>query len=319
MEQSPEWDIVVVGGAYTDYVVRGPELPTIGETVRGKEFLILPGGKGANQAVAAARLGARRIAFVACVGSDDRGNEIIRQFQVEHVDTRYIVRDQSLPTGISLIQANEQGRKQMMVALGASQALTVDDVKRASAAITSTSILLTQLEIPLEAAMAAMRLAHEAGATVIFDPAPAAKIPDELFRLVDVIKPDAKEAEAITGIHVTDRDTAREAAHALMQRGVKAVVVQAGSQGDLAVWNGGERWLPRIPVKAVDATGAGDTLAGALAVAFVEGRSLNEAGPFASAAAALTTTKLGARPALPYRQQVEELLSRIAGSDKQDR
>jgi ribokinase len=317
MVQSPEWDIVVVGGAYTDYVVRGPALPAPGETVRGKDFLILPGGKGANQAVAAARLGPHRIAFLGRVGNDDRGNEIIQQFQVEHVDTRYMVRDSSLPTGISLIQANEQGRKQMMVALSASQALTVDDVKRASAAITSTRILLTQLEVPPETALAAIRLARESGAKVIFDPAPAASVPGEFFPLIDVIKPDAKEAATLTGIHVTDRDTARAAAHTLMQRGALAVVVQAGSQGDLAVWNGSERWLPRIPVKAVDATGAGDTLAGALAVALVEGRSLDEAGPFASAAAALATTKLGARPALPYRQQVEELLSRLKGKQDQ--
>jgi ribokinase len=319
MEQSPEWDIVVVGGAYTDYVVRGQKLPAVGETVDGKEFLILPGGKGANQAVASARLGEHRIAFVGRVGNDDRGNKIRHQFELEHVDVRYLVRDSSLPTGISLIQANEQGRKQMMVALSASHALTVDDVNRASAAITSTRILLTQLEIPVEVAMASMRLARESGAKVIFDPAPVANIPDELFPLMDVIKPDAKEAEAITGVHVTDRDTAREAAHVLMQRGVKAVVVQAGNEGDLAVWNEGERWLPHIPVKAVDATGAGDTLAAALAVAFVEGRTLDEAGPFASSAAALTTTKLGACPALPYRRQVEELLSHIKDSHKQER
>src|SRR5437660_7247876 len=152
MRQLPAWDIVVVGGAYTDYVVRGPELPTPGETVRAQDFLILPGGKGANQAVAAVRLGAPRIAFVGRVGDDERGNEIIHQFQVERVDTGYIVRDHSLPTGISLIQANEQGRKQMMVALGASQMLTIEDVHRASAAIASTSMLLTQLEVPVEVA-----------------------------------------------------------------------------------------------------------------------------------------------------------------------
>src|SRR5438045_8278419 len=155
--------MVVVGGAYTDYVVRGLELPKPGETVRAKDFLILPGGKGANQAVAAARLGKLRIAFVGRVGDDDRGNEIIRQFEVKHVDIRYIIRDPHLQTGISLIQADAQGRKQMMVALGASQLLTVDDVKRASAAINSTKLLLTQLEIPLEVAIAAIRLAHEAG------------------------------------------------------------------------------------------------------------------------------------------------------------
>ena len=311
MVQSPEWDIVVVEGAYTDYVVRGPELPAQGETVRGKELLILPGGKGANQAVAAARLGARHVAFVGRVGNDDRGQEIIHQFQVEHVDTRYVLPSHSLPTGISLIQVNEQGHKQMMVALGASQALTLEDIHRASAALTSTRILLTQLEVPVETARAALRLARESGATIIFDPAPAASLPGDLFPLLDVIKPDAKEAETLTGIPVTDRDTARAAPHALMRRGARSVVVQAGSQGDLAVWNGGERWLPRIPLKAVDSTGAGDTLAAALAVAFVEGRSLDEAGPFSSAAAALKTTKSGARSGLPYRQQVEDLLSRL--------
>ena len=314
MAQTATWDIIVVGGAYTDYVVRGEKLPTIGETVVGQKFLIVPGGKGANQAVAAARLGATRVAFMGRVGSDARGDEIVRQFQAEHVDTHYITRDQSIPTGISLIQANEQGRKQMMVALGASHALTVDDVYRASDAITSTKILLTQLEVPLDATRAAIRLAHQSGAKIIFDPAPVSNVPGELFPMVDVIKPDTKEAEVLTGLHVTDRDSARPAAHHLMKQGVKAVAVQAGSQGDLLVWQGGERWLPRIPVKAVDATGAGDTFAAALAVALAEGRSLEEAGPFASAAAALKTTKLGARPALPGRQEVEALLSRIRDS-----
>ncbi len=311
MAQATAWDIVVVGGAYTDYVVRGEKLPTPGETVVGKEFLIVPGGKGANQAVAAARLGAARMAFVGRVGSDARGDEIVRQFQAEHVDTRYITRDQSISTGISLIQANDQGRKQMMVALGASQALSVDEVSRASDAITSAKILLTQLEVPPGVTLAAIRLAHQSGVKIIFDPAPVTSIPAELFPMVDVIKPDTKEAEALTGLHVTDRGSARQAAQQLMKQGVKAVAVQAGSQGDLLVWQGGERWLPRIPVKAVDATGAGDTFAAALAVALAEGRSLEEAGPFASVAAALTTTKVGARPALPYRHEVEALLARI--------
>lgn len=225
MVQSPAWDIVVVGGAYTDYVVRGPELPTPGETVRGKEFLILPGGKGANTAVAAARLGSHRIAFVGRGGNDERGQEIIQQFHVEHVDTRYMVSDNSLPTGISLIQDNEQGHKQMMVALGASQALSIEDVRRASTALTSTRVLLTQLETPLETVRAAIDLARESGATIIFDPAPAASLPGDFFPLLDVMKPDAKEAETLTGIHVVDRDSVRAAAQVLMQRGTRAVVV----------------------------------------------------------------------------------------------
>jgi len=313
MRQTPVWDIVVVGGAYTDYVIRGPELPKRGETVLGQESLIVPGSKGSNQAVAAARLGAHRVALIARVGSDARGDEIIAQLQAEHVDSRYVVRDQAVPTGMSLIQVNERGRKQMMVSLGASRRLTVEDIQRASEAISSTRVFLTQLEIPLEVSLEAIRLAHKAGAWVVFDPAPAPQtaLPDELFAMVDMIKPDTREAEALTGMHVTDRDSARQAAHQLMQRGVKVVVIQAGDRGDLLVWREGECWLPRIPVKAVDATGAGDSLAAALAVALVEGRSLEEAGPFASATAALTTTKLGARPALPRRAEVMDLLSRI--------
>ena len=145
MHRTTEWDIVVVGGAYTDYVVHGKELPAQGETTLGQEFLIVPGSKGSNQAVAAARLGANRVALVARIGSDARGDEIVRQLQEEHVDTRYIVRDQAASTGISLIQVNEHGRKQMMVALGASHGLTVEDVQRAGEAIGSTKVFLTTL------------------------------------------------------------------------------------------------------------------------------------------------------------------------------
>jgi ribokinase len=307
MGQTADWDIVVVGGAYTDYVVRGTRLPVPGETVVGNELLELPGGKGANQAVEAARLGAH-VAMVARVGADARGDQIIAGFKDEGVDTRYIVRDPTTPTGMSLIQVNEQGHKQMMVALGASHKLREEDVEHAAQIINSTKVLLTQLEVPPEVALRAMRLGRAANARVIFDPAPVAPLPAELFELVDVIKPDAKEAQAITGIEVQNRDTARQAAKHLLQRGVKVVAIQAGSQGNLLIWQEGECWLPRIPVKRVDATGAGDAFAAALAVALAEGRRLQEAGPFANAAAALTTTKFGARPALPHRQAVENLL-----------
>jgi ribokinase len=310
MIQASRWDIVVVGGAYTDYMVRGSTLPTPGETVVGNEFLEVPGSKGSNQAVEAARLGAR-VAMVARVGADRRGDEIIESLKDEGVETRYMVRDSSAKTGISLIQINEQGKPQMMVALGANSSTTIEDVQQAAEAIKASKVLLTQLEVPLEVAMAAVRIGHEAGAQVIFDPAPVGggHLPDGLLQMVDVIKPDTKEAQAITGIHVHDRASARQAAQQLFKRGVKAASVQAGSQGDLLVWHDGELWLPRIPVKSIDATGAGDTFAAALAVALAEGRSFTDAGPFASAAAALATTRLGARPALPRRNEVMDLLS----------
>ncbi len=304
------WDIVIVGGAYTDYVVRGQRLPTPGETVLGQELLILPGSKASNQAVAAARLGAH-VTLVTQVGADARGDEIITGLRKEGVDTRYIRRDSSTPTGISLIQVDEHGHKQMMVAPGACHHLPAEAVMEAKGAIKATKILLTQLEVPLETVMTAVRLGCDAGKQVIFDPAPAQPVPNQLLCMVDIIKPDAKEAQALTGITVNDRNTARKAALELLKHGIKVVAIQAGTQGDLLIWHGGECWLPRIPVKSVDTTGAGDAFIAALSVALAEDRPLNEAGFFASATAALTTTMLGARPALPRRDDVMALLVQL--------
>lgn len=309
VQRDASWDLVVVGGVYTDCVVQGENIPSQGETVVGNTFLMLPGSKASNQAVEAARLGAR-VALVARVGKDSRGDDIVASLQDEGVDTRYIVRDGASATGISLIQVNMQGNKQMMVALGASQHLTIEDVERAREAMAQAKIVATQLEVPQDVALTALRLGRELGAQTLFDPAPAAKVSDELLQLVDILKPDAKEAYTLTGITVHDRDSARAAAQRLLQRGVRIVSIQAGKEGDLLVWQDGEEWLPRFPVQSVDSTGAGDTLAGALATALAMGQSLQDAGRFASAAAALTTTKLGARPALPYRDEVLHLLQK---------
>jgi ribokinase len=311
MKQTATWDLVVVGGAYTDYVVQGPKIPEPGETKLGNKFLELPGSKASNQAVAAARLGAR-VAFVACVGNDRRGDEIITGLKKEGVDTRYVVKTDAEPTGMSLIQVDEKGHKQMMVAPGACRHLSIAAVERAAELFGQTKILSTQLEIPVEVAMTAMRRGREAGARILFDPAPYAPIPQELLALVDIIKPDTSEAQDLTGIEVKDREAARTAAQQLLKRGVReAVAVQAGGHGELVVLREGEYWLPIIHVNSVDTTGAGDTFAGALATALAEGRTWAEAGPFASAAAALTTTKLGARPALPKRDDVMALLARL--------
>jgi ribokinase len=301
------WDLVVVGGAYTDYVVQGRHLPTKGETAVGTTFLKLPGSKASNQAVEAARLGAR-VALVARVGADQRGDEIIEKLKDEGIDTSYIMQDEAHETGMSLIHVDMQGKKQMMVALGASASLKVEDVQRAREVIAEAKVVSTQLEISQEAAKMVLQLGREAGACTLFDPAPAASVTSALFSLVDVIKPDAKEAQTLTGIAVEDQDSAREAARYLLQRGVRIVAIQAGALGNLLIWREGEKWLPRIAVPAVDTTGAGDAFAAALAVALAEGQSLEKAGPFASAAAALTTTKLGARPSLPHREKVLKLL-----------
>lgn len=306
--ETPVWDVLVVGGANIDYLARGPELPGPEKPIQGDQFRESPGGKGANQAVGAARLGAR-VAFVGCLGQDARGDWILARFADEQVDTRYVLRDPTELTGVVLIQVDQQGQKQTLAVLGANRRLKASDLPQN--AIASTRVLLVQLEIPLAVVEAAIHQAHSAGVTVVLDPAPAQPLPDEILRQVDVIKPDAGEAQVLTGISVHDRDTAREAARQLLARGVGAVAVEAGQAGNLLVWKGEESWSPLLPVKTVDTTGAGDAYAAALAVCLARGRSLEETGPFANAAAAFATTRLGGQADLPYWKDVEQLLRKM--------
>jgi ribokinase len=306
-----EWDVVVVGGAATDYLIRSSVLPALGQTVVGGNFISSTGGKGANQAVAAARLRART-AFVGRIGNDDRGDEILERLEAERVSSRYVVIDEDAPSGATLIAVDDEGHKQIVTAPGANYNLSIRDIENAAPFIQSSLVLLVQLEVPLECVLFAVRLASEASVKVILDPSPARPLDNELLDMVDVIRPNALEAEFLTGIQVSDRDSARAAAKALIGRGVGAVSLEAGSPGNLLVWPGGEQWLPKISVHSVDASGAGDAFAGALAAAVAEGQTLTEAGPFANAAAACTTTRLGAQAALPRRPELFALLSRLS-------
>ena len=282
---SVEMSIVVVGGANTDYIARGPRLPA-GDSVEGSEFVEASGGKGLNQAVAAARLGASA-ELVGRVGNDVRGRAVI------HVD--------------------RSGHKQSMAAPGANLRLGARDVRRAGSALRGARVLVSQLEPPLGAIAEAVRMAKAAHVPVVLDAGPARPLPAGLLRGLAIVRANALEAEALTGVHVTGYRSARRAAEALLARGARAAAVQAGDEGDLIVWRDGECWLPRLDVPAVDSTGAGDAFTAALAVRLAEGCSLAEAGPFASAAAALTTTRLGAAVALPRRDEVLALLERVAG------
>jgi ribokinase len=304
----PKSTIVVLGGANTDYTVRTPSLPTPGATIQGDRFLIEQGGKGANQAVAAARLGAQ-VAFITCLGQDQRGDEMLTRLHEEGIDTQYVVRDPDQPTGAAVIQVDESGEKQIAAAPNANGRLSVADVERADV-FARARVLLCQLETPLATVLAAVQRAHDAGAQVVLDPAPPAELPNKLLQLLTLIKPNSSEAEALTGVQVKDQASARQAANQLLARGVKAVAIQAGDHGDLLVWADGECWLPRIDVESVDATGAGDAFVAALAVALAEDKPWPEAGRLASAAAALTTTKFGAQPALPHRAEVVRLLAK---------
>lgn len=297
---SGPYDVVVVGKANVDYLVRGPKLPQPGQSVNGEQFQVAPGGKGANQAVGAARLGAR-VALIARVGKDPRGDSVVEALLKEGVDIDHLVRDSSAFTGVALCQVGGNGEKQILSAAGANARLTAEDVHAAGDVLRSARVVLLQLGVPLPAVTEAIRIGRSAGARVVLDPGPPTPLPDELLRQIDVIRPNCSEALALTAVRVTGRESAREAAAALLRRGAGAAAVQAGEDGDLLSWNGGELWLPRFEVPRVDATGAGDAFASALAVALAEGRSLREAGPFASAAAALATTILGAQASLPRR------------------
>jgi ribokinase len=304
-----EWDVVVVGGANTDYLARGNELPTRGSTADGDTFLEGPGGKGANQAVAAVRLGAR-VTLSARLGIDTRGDALHEALAAEGVDLRYVIRDDRCPTGAALIHVDQEGEIQVLAVLGANRRLRPADVERASNVIRSTHVLLAQLEVPVETVSAAVRLARTSGARVVLDPAPAVPLPDDLLQLVDVIRPNAQEAEVLTGIPVRDRESAARAARRLLERGVRAAAVEAGEEGDLLVWSDGEAWLPRIPVDTLDATGAGDAFAATLATALAEGKPLLEAGRMGNAAAALATTAIGAQAGLPRRNALLAFLAR---------
>lgn len=302
----PSYDVVVVGGINSDFVLRGERLPNPGETVVLDEFFQGPGGKGANQAVAAARLGAR-VAIIGCVGNDARGEALLKNLRAEKVETKHVARVKQ-ETGVALILVDATGEKSIGACMGANQKLSALHLKAAAAAIQSCKVVLMQFEAPDPALLAAAKLARRAGAKVILDPAPARRMPAGLIERVDLIRPNASEAEFLTSICVTDRESARRAAQKLLERGAGAVALQSGDGGDLFVWPGGEAWLPHFKVKSIDATGAGDAFAAGLAVGLAEGLPFSEAGRLGSATAALKTLKMGAQAGLPTRRAVERFL-----------
>jgi ribokinase len=304
-------DVVVVGGVATDYLVHGPSLPEPGGSVVGDFFLTALGGKGANGAVAAVRLGARA-ALVARVGADERGQRQVAQLARQGVKMDAVVLDPEASSGVTLVMVDGGGKKQSLSSPGANRRLSVLDVTRAAEQIAAARVLLVQLEVPLEAVRAAVRLARAAGARVVLDPAPAVPLPEELLGDVHIIRPNASEAETLTGVAVRDRASARRAASNLLRRGVGAAVISA-PDGSLLLSPDGELWLPNLPVESVDSTGAGDAFAAALAVAMAEEQPLFDAVRFAHAASALATTRLGAQAGLPRR---EEVLALLAGLDR---
>ena len=295
--------IVVLGSTNTDMVIAGARIPVPGETVSGGKFLMNPGGKGANQAVAVARLSASRgvCTFVAKVGDDLFGRETAARLKREGIAARLVV-DPAEPSGTALIMVDAKGQNVISVALGANGTLVPADIAPFAADVAQATVLLLQLETPVETVLAAAKAARAGGATVILNPAPARKLPRALYAQLDWITPNETEAEILTGVRVTDVASARRARDWFQARGVGHVLVTLGAKG---VYCGDcDRIFPSRRVKAVDCVAAGDTFNGAFAVALAEGRDCADAIAFAQKAAAISVTRPGAQSSIPFRREL---------------
>ncbi len=295
--------ILVVGSSNTDMVIKTDKLPLPGETVLGGTFFMNPGGKGANQAVAAARLGGK-VSFITKIGDDLFGNQTVGVLKKEGIDTRNIVKDAALPSGIALITVNSGGENNIVVAPGSNGNLVADDIPSDLFSTGKYSILLLQLEIPVMTVEYVALTAAEHGLKVILNPAPAQKLHDYLLRHLWLITPDENEAGILTGIKISNESSAEKAATELQRRGVKNVIITLGAKGAFVKADEFTGIIPGIKVEAVDSTAAGDVFNGALAVAFAEGKGIKNAVIFANKAAAISVTRLGAQASAPYRKEV---------------
>ena len=307
--------ILVVGSSNTDMIIQVARIPKPGETILGGEFASAAGGKGANQAVGAARAGGN-VTLIARVGTDMFGDKAVAGFQSDGISIKHIVRDPRAPSGVALIFVAANGENSIAVASGANGNLTPADLGKARTAFEQAAVVVLQLETPLKTVEAAAQLASHAGARVILNPAPARKLPDALLRRLYLLTPNETEAELLTGIAVKNLSGAAKAASALLARGVANVIITLGSRGAYVAGPQGRGVaIPGYKVKPVDTTGAGDVFNGALAVAMAEGKSLTDAAQFACAAAAISVTRLGAQTSAPVRKEIERLLlSRPAGA-----
>jgi ribokinase len=299
--------IVVLGSLNMDLVVEAPRLPLAGETLRGTRFHLAPGGKGANQAVAAARQGAR-VAIVGCVGSDDFGPRLVASLNDADVDTGGVSIDPGAPTGVASIVVGANGENQIVTVGGANHRVGRADLHALDGHLADASMLLVQLEIPMDVVAAAVRRARARGVGVLLDPAPVAPLPDTLYADVEWITPNVVETQVLTGIAPLTESDARRAGECLRERGVEHVAITLGAEGCFYTGAEGSFRVAAPPVDAIDAVGAGDAFAGALAAALTGGEGVGTALERAVAAGALATTKRGAQPSLPTAADVDVLL-----------
>ena len=300
--------IVVIGSINTDVVVRSSQLPSAGQTVMGHSFMTTGGGKGANQAVAAARLGAD-VSLIARIGSDAFGEMSIENFKKEKINIDNIYTDSDAPSGVAFIVVDDRGENIIVVAPGANATLNEKDIQDAEDVIERAGIVLFQLEIPMRTVAEGIRLAKKHNRIVMLNPAPAASIPEQVLHSVDIITPNQTEALTLTGIAVNDEVTAQQACDVLHDKGILTAIITMGEQGAYISSDSYKGLVPGFNAgKVVDTVAAGDTFCAGLAVAIAEGKSLQLAVQFANAAAALSVTKAGAQASIPVRTEVIKLL-----------
>ncbi|MBP5360152.1 MAG: ribokinase [Bacteroidaceae bacterium] len=297
--------IVIVGSSNTDLVVRVEHFPQAGETIMGSDFMTAQGGKGANQAVAVARLGGEAV-FVARLGNDAFGEVTLAALRSEGIDTRHVTRTEGVASGVATITVDKSGENCIVVAGGANMLLSPEDIAKAAEEIRSASLLLMQLETPLPALIEAARLAHENGVKVVLNPAPYPKqpLPMELLQNVDIIIPNETEAAYMTGIQITDDDSAIASIRKIQSMGVKEAIITVGKQGAYTLSDNQLVRVPAVAVQAVDTTAAGDTFCGALCVALTKGMSMTDAIALACKAASISVTRRGAQPSVPTAAEV---------------
>ncbi|MCG6214823.1 MULTISPECIES: ribokinase [Vibrio] len=300
--------LVVLGSVNADHVLQVPSFPRPGETLHGRNYQVIPGGKGANQAVAAARLNAD-IGFIACVGDDSFGINIRESFKLDGMNIRGVKMQPNCPTGIAMIQVSDSGENSICISAEANAKLTAEAIDPDLQHIRDAKYLLMQLETPLDGIVKAAQVAKEARTNVILNPAPARELPDALLSCVDVITPNETEAEVLTGITVTDDASAQLAADALHGKGIEIVMITLGAKGVWLSQNGRGTLIPGFRVQATDTTAAGDTFNGALVTGLLEEMPLESAIKFAHAAAAISVTRFGAQTSIPNREEVDAFLA----------
>lgn len=298
-------DIYIIGSSNTDMVIKSNSIPKPGETIIGGDFYSFQGGKGANQAVAASKLGGKVI-FICKVGDDSLGNKSIKEYESHGINTEYICVEKDEHTGVALIMVDKEGENLISVASGANSKLKIKDIAFIEKKLMPNDLVLIQLEIPLEVVEFIISLCYRLRIKLILNPAPFQKIDDDYLKCIHTITPNMIEAESLTGIKVFDIDSSRVAAHKLIDKGIKNVFITMGNKGVFYITEDREGHILPKKVKAIDSTAAGDTFNGALAAALSFGMKIYDSVEFANSAASISVTKMGAQDSIPYINELEK-------------